>query len=60
LNLIFFEKSLPAMGENHQNNITLSSGLITNFALELTCNTKRPARAAELPGGINQPKRTAR
>jgi len=29
-----FEKSLPALGGNHQNNITTSSGLIASFALE--------------------------
>jgi hypothetical protein len=34
------KKSLPALGENHQNNITLSSGLIASFALELACNTQ--------------------
>jgi hypothetical protein len=60
MDVISLQKSLSALGENHQNNITLSSGLITSFALELTCNTKQPARAAELPGGINQSKRMAR
>jgi len=31
---IDLKKNLPAMGGNHQNNITTSSGLIASFALE--------------------------
>jgi phospholipase/lecithinase/hemolysin len=35
-----FDKNLPGPEEKHQNNNTLSSGLIACFALELACNTQ--------------------
>jgi hypothetical protein len=53
--IFIFEESLPALQGNHQNKITLSSGLIAGFALEWTCNTRTARRATEPPGRLNPP-----